>query len=533
MTNDDDTSNGNDPTDSTLDAAGQRMRQQGPDEIASREARRRTWWPALIGAGLATAAVIGVIAIRAGDTDTDTLTPVPTNPETEPQPTATSTPEQTSTLVPSTTGLGPTGASLVVDGGCITVTTAAGSATGCPQNDTDLDHLEQRTFVANLDGPVLINSSSSDPLVDLTASVDTGDFASRCRWSDLAPRIPESGLVEVVVCNDNGVMGLTTIPDAATDFAASYFTLPTPYNLAGTDLGLGTPLEGMPRALAFTAPIDEAGVCSILLLPDRTGWKESCQAFAGEGVGTALVQVSPADPTAREIALSPNLWQISVDDTGLIASATLLDAMAPSSGCSLDSATQLLQAVPESSIVTGIGCLEDTASLTTGSVLTQQGPPDGSIWLAQQDDLGVWNITDNGTGLDDESFAFAILPRSSWGPESTVPMPRPYWSEPIIAIPAQPTVEAFADELLAVLGPLNTDPEFPLDERIVAVRPAGLALIIAQVDIGGDDSVGGAVIYVWVGEVFDDSGPIGWQAGQVLVGDICARGDSAGQDLCI
>ena len=112
--------------------------------------------------------------------------------------------------VPGTTGLGPTGAA--VDrrwDGCITVTTAAGSATGCPEIDAELDHLEQRVFVADLDGPVLITSGSADPLVDLTATLDTADFASRCRWDDVAPRVPDGGLVELVVCNDTGVMALT------------------------------------------------------------------------------------------------------------------------------------------------------------------------------------------------------------------------------------------------------------------------------------------------------------------------------------
>lgn len=64
------------------------MRREAPDAIASRQALarvneqadapmpgRRSWWPALIGAGLAAAAVVGVIAIRSDD-ETQTLTPV-------------------------------------------------------------------------------------------------------------------------------------------------------------------------------------------------------------------------------------------------------------------------------------------------------------------------------------------------------------------------------------------------------------------------------------------------------------------------
>ncbi len=545
MNHHDDTPNAhgsNDPGDPMLEAASQRLRQQAPDEVASRQAlaqvkqragapapQRRSWWPALIGAGLATAAVIGVIAVRADDSDT--LMPVQTTPEIGPPSTAPNAPEPTTTAVPSTTGPGPTGASLVVSGACITVTTSAGSATGCPQ-DSDLDHLEQRTFVADLDGPVLITSGSSDPFDDLTTVVDTGAFASNCQWDDLATRIPDGAIIELVVCNDTGVMGLTTVPDPGADYSVSYFTLPTPYLPGGTDLGVGTPIEGLPGALAFTAPSQSGAVCALLLRPDRSSWKEMCD-YLDVRVRTALVELDLNQPN-REGAIAPTIWEISVDETGLITSARVLDMMAPSSGCSINSANQLIQAMPESSIVMGIGCIDDAASLTTGSVLTQDGPPDGSIWLAQLDANGTWTITDNGTGIEADS-SFPIVPQSVWEawPESTVPGFRSYWSEPIVAIPTQPTVDAFADDVLTTLGTLGGDPEFPLNERLVDIQPAGLPLIIAQVELGGDDSVAGQVIYVWLDQEFDGSGPIGWRSGHVLAGEVCARGEAAGVDLCV
>ena len=500
---------------------------EAPEPVAGEQLRpRRWWWAALIGAGVAAAAVIGVIVLRADDT---AVAPVQTTPETTPQPTVPDTLEPTTapastTVAPSTTGPGPTDASLVVDGGCITVTAAAGSATGCPQIDEGLDHLEQRVFVADLDGPVLITSGSADPLADLTATVDTGDFASECRWDDLAPRVPDGALIEVVVCNDTGVMGLTMAASPLGDATASYFTLPSPILQDGAVLGSGDPIDGLPRALAFTASVDDVSSCSILLLPDRSGWKETCSFGQSDEIITVLVQVSPIDDDVHELA---------TDTAGLFTSARLLDAMAPSSGCSIDSANQLLQALPTSSIVTGIGCIDDQASLTTGPVLTQQGPPDGSIWLTSLDEAGAWSITDFGTGIENSSFP--VVPASVWGtwPQSTVPGFRPFWQEPIAAIPTQPTIEAFADELLTTLGTLSIDPEFPLNERLVEVRPTGLALIIAQVDIGGDDSIAGQVIYVWLDEEFDDDGPIGWRAGEVLVGEVCARGETAGQDLCV
>jgi hypothetical protein len=524
-----------DPIAAALGEAAERLRSQAPDEVASRQAlawvnerthapapRQRPWWPALIGAGLAAAAIVGVIAIRSGDRDT--LTPA-TEPPSTSTPASISSIEPSTTLAPSTTGNGPSGASLVVDGGCITVTTPAGSATGCPTQSTELDHLERRTFVADLDGPVVVTSASSDPLAGLTVTVEAGGLPAPCRWDDLAPRIPDGGLVEVVVCNDTGVMGMTTgrYPDERPRI--SYFTLPTPYLPEGADLGLGTPVPGLPHAVAFTTSVQDIVTCSLLLLPDRSGWKETCGEIHGLDLATALVQLDPADPTVHEI---------TVDGTGLITSARALDAMAPSSGCSIESANDLARGVFASSIVMGIGCIDDKASLTTGAVLTQDGPPDGSIWLALREN-GAWSITDSGTGIDN-SFSFPIAPFDTWStwPDSTVPGFRSYWWEPIIAIPSQPTVDAFAAELLRTLGTLGFDPEFPLNERLVAVQPGGLALIVAQVDLGGDDSVSGGVIYVWLEQAFDDNGPTGWRASAVLAGAVCARGtDSSASELCI
>lgn len=541
---DHDADNMNDPIASALDAAGQRLRQRAPDAVASHQALRkveqradepsprpRSWWPALIGAGLAAAAVVGVIAIQTDNSDT--LSPVQTNPEIAPPPTVTSTPEPsttlvpTTTLVPSTTGSGATAA---FDGPCITVTVGESKATGCPRTGVEFALLEQRVFVADLDGAVIVTSGSADPFHDLTAAVDNGDFASRCQWDDLAARIPAGGLVEVVVCDDTGVMGLdveglVTNRSDGDSRSTQYFTLPTAYVPEGAELGLGTPVDGLSGAMAFTTQVQDVTTCSILLLPDRSGWKEACGFIHGLDLDTALVQIDPADPS---------LYEISVDDSGLITSAQALDVMAPSSGCSIDSANDLARAMPASSILMGIGCIDDKASLTTGSVLTQQGPPDGSIRLALRDEAGVWSITDNGTGIDN-AFSFPIAPMAVWEnwPGSTVARFRSYWWEPIVAIPTQPTVEALADELLATLGPLDTDPEWPLNERLVEMQPAGLPLIIAQVDLGGDDSVVGAVFYVWLDEVFDDSGPIGWRASYLLGGDVCGRADSTGREICI
>jgi hypothetical protein len=179
--------------------------------------------------------------------------------------------------------------------------------------------------------------------------------------------------------------------------------------------------------------------------------------------------------------------------------------------------------MPDSSIADGLGCLDDEASASTGPVLLQTGPPDGSLWSAQGDPQ--WLITDRGTGLID-SFAFALPQRTTWSawPGDTNGRPSSFWGEAIARVGVQPDLATLADALLAAARPLQFDPEFPLNERLVAVEPDGLPLIVVQVDIGGDDSVAGAVLFVWIEEVFDDAGPIGWRPAQVLVSSVCARG---------
>ena len=163
----------------------------------------------------------------------------------------------------------------------------------------------------------------------------------------------------------------------------------------------------------------------------------------------------------------------------------------------------------------GVGCLDDRASLTTGSVLLQNGPPDGSIWLAAHDGEGAWTITDSGTGIE-EDFAFPVAALDTWAawPGDTTAIPngccRP-------DMDVQPSVTALADETILRLRTLGTDPEFPTNPRVLAVEPDGLPLLVFQLDIGGDDSVGGQVVHVWIRQAFDADGPIGWQVDEVLV----------------
>ncbi len=215
--------------------------------------------------------------------------------------------------------------------------------------------------------------------------------------------------------------------------------------------------------------------------------------------------------------------ELSIGDDGLVANATPLVGFSPANGCSVADARALLSLMPATSIATAMTCLDDKASAATAPVLLQSGPPDGSLWTALRDP--DWEITDQGTGIE-ATFDVPIPARSTWSrwPGDTTGRPSAYWGDAIATVGVQPDVATLADAIITAVAPLAFDPDFPLNERLVAVEPDGLALIVVQVDIGGDDSVAGAAIFTWVEEVFDQSGPIGWQPDQVIVSDICARG---------
>jgi hypothetical protein len=79
-------------------------------------------------------------------------------------------------------------------------------------------------------------------------------------------------------------------------------------------------------------------------------------------------------------------------------------------------------------------------------------------------------------------------------------------------------------------------PDRLVPEKTIAVvdlEPGGSPRIVAQVDLDGDDSVAGAVFSVRLDEQFDVGGPIGRRSTVALVGDVCARGGSAGRDICV
>ena len=157
----------------------------------------------------------------------------------------------------------------------------------------------------------------------------------------------------------------------------------------------------------------------------------------------------------------------------------------------------------------------------------------GRFDLACGDADGVWSITDYGTGIEDD-FSFPIAAVDTWAawPGDTTGRPADDDTRALVdAVGVQPDVATLTGQILAALESVGAGPEFPPNPKVVSIEPDGLPLLVFQVDVGGDDSVGGQVVYVWITQVYDADGPIGWQASRVLVSSICLRGTS--DDLCV
>ena len=487
-------------------------------DASSPTEKSRSWWPAAVAVGLIAAAIIGVVIFSASDDDT--VGPVKTNPTTPPDGTTVDTVEtvETTATTGSTTVALPAGVVPVeFDGQCLRLEATGATATGCIDQ---LDALDTRTIVADLGEPYLITFTgvAADPLAGAIAEPWSASERERCRWDEMSTRIETGSIVEIVVCDDaqQAMLVSRLSPDPGVD--ATWFTLAGPYAPDGTELGASTPVEGLPGALTFAAPV-EGATCTMLLVPDRSGWKETC----------GNPELNP-NPHAL-LVIGDELYEVTITTDGTVGAAVQLDDMPASNGCTLESAQQLIGLVPATSIVGGIGCLADDASLTSGSVLLQSGPPDGSIWLAARDTDGTWSITDNGTGIDDFSFPIAAVDTWTAWPGDTAGRPADDIQMLIDSVGVQPDVTTLTDQILTALGTLGSDPEFPPNPQVVASEPDGLPLLLIQVDVGGDDSVGGQVLFVWITQAYADGGPIGWQASQVLVSSICLRGTTG--DLCV
>ncbi len=471
--------------------------------------KRRSWWPALIAIGLITAAIIGVIALNIGDDD-NAIEPAQTNSTTPPDGTRAGTSTTTTTPDSTTVALPEGVVSVQVDGQCLHVESDGATATGCVDQ---LDALDTRTIVADLGEPYLIS------FADATAEPWFASEQERCRWDEVSTRIDAGAIVEIVVCDEaqEAVLASRLSPDPGVD--ATWFTLASPLVPGGAELGTATPVDGLPGALTFAAPI-EGATCTMLLVPDRSMWKETC---GNPEVGT--------NPHAL-VGIDDELYEVTITTDGIIDAAARLDGMPASNGCSLESAQQLITLLPTTSIVGGIGCLDDEASLTSGSVLLQSGPPDGSIWLAARDADGVWSITNYGTGIED-NYSFPIAAVDTWTawPGDTTARPADDIQALVDSVGIQPDVTTLTDQLVTALGTLGPDPEFPPNPQVVVGEPDGLPLLVFQVDVGGDDSVAGQVVYVWITQAYGSDGPIGWQASRVLVSSICLRGTTG--DLCV
>lgn len=454
----------------------------------------RSWWPAAIAAALLAATVVGVLVVTTGDDPGESVTSAP--------PTAgvsTTTEEPTATTSSPPTPFEP---EVAVTGRCVEIRTGPEliGARGCFDPD-DTVGLAGRTLVAQLDRRYEITLDASG-----TPSMAPVDELS-CRDDEVSSLLTAGEIVEIVICTaDAGLVA--RLGDDPTRRAV-WMALATDRSPVASDLGTPTRVDGLPDALAFVAPLSGAASCSLVLPADRSTWKETC----GD-VGNPLTGVT---------TIGADVVELSIDGTGLVTTATSLERFSHANGCTVADARALLLLMPDSSIASTLTCLDDRASASTGPVLLQVGPPDGLLWTAARDP--EWRVTDRGTEVDDP-FAFPVPQQTTWSawPGDTNGRPSKFWSDAIAPIGAQPDLATLADAVLAAVRPLQFEPEFPLNERLIAVEPDGLPLIVVQVDIGGDDSVAGEVLFVWIEETFDDDGPTGWRPAQVLVSDICARG---------
>jgi hypothetical protein len=497
--------------DRLLRDAGARLRATAPTTVAPTVTRRRRWIVPLTIGTVAAASITIMVAITARPDEALEQLPVDTGPvvtDAAPVPTVDTVPTMTTAPPPDGTVTTTTieQFSVVVDdvgwdgpgSACLTLDALDVPVAGCFPGGTISDDAAAPTTAWVFTGG---GSGSFDvSIIDGAVSAARATEGVPCP-GDL-PYRTDAWLIGLV-CS-RGAALWEALPDTPTG-------PPAPEAVRGTDGGAiersRTPigLQRVPGAgwRIYTADLDlgfEAR-CT-LIVPDPTGWYETCDVSQPVHPGTLLVShdgepflVDPTD--GRVVALGEAALRTNGCDTSIRGVVgTLADPF-------------------DGAIVRAIACDGDVGTGVVGAVWLQSGPPDGSLVVWQRGADGTWRTTDYGTGIEPAVEA--------------LPLP------PVDVALAELDVAAvgFTDVTEAVRGWMDADPSLPIPDAIAAGVPDVLGVerfdTLAMTAIPSltfvevaypDDSIGSGRYAVWTTEPDDGGDPllVAWRW------DLCTRG---------
>jgi hypothetical protein len=504
-------SNDHDEIDRQLRAAGYDMRGLAPNSeqttrayqdrrltpIAPSNGPSRSWWPATISAGLAAAAIIGIVAYNVGQDDAVREIEVSTSQPDETMPTPVTEPSLTRETDGSIDPVVDTvpvaddavaGILLDVGSGCWALEIRAERtaevliATGfC----VDVDELivgrsllirgESEWFEVRVEG-------GPEPLVvftvrdsDATCNVDGSTYSA-------------GDVIEIVGCNTNREGSQTPIiAELARDAGdAPRWHVPMSEQHSGVELTTPEPVDGLPGMTWAQGPI-EGATCTIVMTTGAIGpWFEQC-AFADEARSSAIALVEG------------QIIQFDVANDGGVIATALSDRMALTSGCTVTDAVRLLTGlandVVSNPVVTAMRC-GAPANLVVASQMLQPGAPDGllAVWEAQPGEDPI-QFSDTGTGI--ETSPVAPFPSvATWSAWATGTEPG-VAENPDLAPPLPTTISAWAEQV-------DGDPFVTL----LAVEPDGLPVVVFVVNgLQQGDEEAGSVMAVWLIEAPDGLAP--------------------------
>ncbi len=554
----------NDPRDieQELSAAAKRLRDLAPDDHATRQAlrsagrapsteagpARRSWWPLAWAGGLTAAAVIGALVLIGGDT-TDTLREVPADaPTTAPglpepaetmptdtsvatevavEPTPTDGPVATDPAATQPSDAQTTGDGLTVvtefrDADCFRLSLDAadrriGSAAGCVPADS---FTPERLFVTMLDQEIyridVVDGTENDDVPTLTIDSLPDWETSSCGIIDTARTLSSTDVVfEIVACDRRDPalpVAIVARIQQAVGEQPGYFATPGRIDSGPVTLTAPVAVDGVAGAHVLFGNPDGISRCALIVPAAQGTWSEVCW------VG------SP--PTGQGLVLlNEQVAEIDLSDEAAPTGRLLDERGVPPVGCGLDELRELMSIDEAASraVVSGAICRNSNATLNIGSQLTGNGPPDGGfIEFSRPDGSGPW--TSLGGGTAGEMVRSLAIPAfdvwSQWPGQTRSSWFTPDWADGVTA----PTAAGVGERVVEGLNAMSSA-EFPANAQVVAEIDH---LVVVQEDVGGDDSIAGAVHYV---HLVDDG------AGTLVVRDwfvasVCARGDGP-TELCV
>ena len=481
MTDFDQTPLTDDAMDQLLRDAGARMRATAPGTVTPsphRHEHRRNRWIIPVTLGAVAAAIIAIVVGLARDPE-ESISNVPADTLPPTVPVTTTPPSVTPTTVTPTTT--PDGSDSGSASSAVSQQGWDGDGSACVTLDGLTGCFPGRRITPE---PTFAFVKNGDTVqfVTVTTSAQAGVEVA-VEPSNMECELPDpDGWYVDVICGPNPLVYGTLPAEPVGDVSYGTFRTETGEPVALELLQAGSPAgpdDTAPSFWSFVGTVELGGVdmrCWLVIPSGSSARFESCLEASVD---------RPAD------SIGAFVWSGAA--YGLLADGSVVDvstAVPWSNGCTDPLAALIAEQPAEMVISNSYACDGDSGSSSFGPVFISFGPPDGGLTTYERNELGVWVLTDSGTGIEPDPSPLPLPPVDVMQRDENDLPPVDVTAE-VAAVAGSGTIEEITDRLLADASTGEGRPPQ------VTTFELGSPLLIVDVTYL-DDSIGTGRLAVWL-----------------------------------